>query len=157
MSWEVPRKGGTYSLYPGVYSVNSSYCKAQSNRKDERFVGSALISNYSHSDQCYSPPKSVSLPALSVFLGQDAVDSRMGRDFWGHFTPGGLPPSSLGSSPLTATALRQQRRRIRPALPGAGEGLGVLLSRWRMLLCLTFNAALAPGGCRQICLFDRLC
>lgn len=56
---------------------------------------------------------------------------------------GYLPPSpSHGSGSAAAP------RSIRPALPGAGEGSGILLSRERMLLCLTFNAVLAPGGCK---------
>lgn len=57
------------------------------------------------------------------------------------------------ASPSCVTVVQ----RTRPAVPSAGEGLGILLSRERMLLCLMFNAALAPGGCRQICLLNRLC
>lgn len=117
----------------------------------------STISNYCSSKQHCSPLKPVSLSALSIFLGQDPGNGWRNGNFWGRCSPEWPPASSLGSWLLTAPALRLCLQRTRPALPGAGEGLGILLSRERMLLCLMFNAALAPGGCRQICLLDRLC
>lgn len=88
---------------------------------------------------------SKTLSALSVFLGWDPGDGQRDGDFCGHC----LPPASF-AWPLTShgSGSAAAPRSIRPALPGAGEGSGILLSRGRMLLCLTFNAVLAPGGCK---------
>lgn len=91
---------------------------------------------------------SKTLSALSIFLGWDPGGGRRDGGFCGHCLPGWLPASFTRPLASHGSGSAAAPRSIRPALPGAGEGSGILLSRGRMLLCLTFNAVLAPAGCK---------